>query len=100
MTKNYEAFKQSINNLRIFIIDNLNKEVTFSLQAEFNALYNEYSNQLEIYSEGKIDDAVLKSIESLHDPLPDNIQDKYLDLYDRLENGFYSSAPTLFAEKN
>lgn len=100
MTKNYQELKAAILKLSQFVMDNLEKEITLRTQAEFNALYNEYANQLDVYSSGKIDDETLKSLENMQDPVPENLQTKYFELYEKLENAFYATAPTLFEQKN
>lgn len=100
MTKNYDKLKDSILTLSNFILENIDKEITIRLQAEFNALYNEYSSQLDVFSDGKIDDQLLKTIENMQDPIPEHLQVKYMDLYEKYENAFYTMQQTLFEQKN
>lgn len=92
--------KTSVDNLKKFILDHIDKEITFLVQAEFNALYNEYSCQIEKHFGASLEtDETLKKIEELHN-LPKDIEDKYLDVFEKLEMGFFGSAPTLFQDKN
>lgn len=100
MTLDYNELKNSVENLKKFILENLESEITFLLQAEFNALYNEYSCQIEKHFGNNLnDDETMKKIEELHS-LPKDIEDKYLDTFEKLEAGFFNSSQTLFQDKN